>query len=153
MAFQYKFGFGGFFNGRGVGANTCVHNIQTDGTWNGHIAGSGSTINPLVTITGLVGYELKWDATDTTGEVQLALGVAGDEQEPNANDIAIAKDGRGAILSWDDTAKRYIGDNLEFTTYLNTLFVVGEEVCVTTGFLPVELIHYDFADLDIGVKV
>ncbi len=151
MKFGFKFGFLG--GSKGLGVNTCIHNIQTDGTWNGHIAGSGSTIDPIGTISGLIGYELKWDATDTTGEIQLALGVAGDEQEPNANDIAIVKDGRGAILSWDDTAKRYIGTDLEFITYLNTLFVVGEEVCVTTGFLPVELIHYDFADLDIGVKV
>ena len=153
MAFQYKFGFGGFFNGRGVGVNTCIGNAQTDGTWNGHIAGSGSTMSPSSTTSGLIGYELKWDATDIKGEVQLALGIAGDEQEPNANDIAMVKDGRGVILSWDDTTKRYVGIDLEFTTYLNTLFVVGEEICVTVGFLPVELIHYDFEELSIGVKV
>ncbi len=151
MRFGFNFGFLG--GSKGLGVNTCVGNAQTDGTWNGHIAGSGSTINPSVTAAGLIGYEFKWDATDVTGEIQLALGIAGDEQEANANDIAIVKDGRGAILSWDDTAKRYIGTDLEFTTYLNTLFVVGEEVCATVGFLPIELVHYTFADLDIGVEV
>ena len=72
MAFQYKFGFGGFFNGRGVGVNTCIGNAQTDGTWNGHIAGSGSTMSPSLTASGLIGYELKWDATDVNGNVQIS---------------------------------------------------------------------------------
>ena len=135
----------------GVGVNTCIGNAQTDSLYNGHIAGSGSTITPSETVTLLLGYELKWDATDIHGKVELALGVAGTEQEPNANDIALVKDGYGVILSWDATAERYLGADLEFTTYLNTLFVVGEEICVTVGFLPVGLVHYDLSKLEIGV--
>ncbi len=151
MKFGFNFGFLG--GSKGVGAEACIGNAQTDTTWNGHIAGTGSTLKPVETVSELIGYELKWDALDISGNVELALGVAGDEQEPNANDIAIAKDGRGVLLSWDDTAKRYVGSDLVFTTYLNTKFIVGGEVCVVVGFLPIKLEHLDFEKIETGVKI
>ncbi len=152
MAFQYKFGFGGFFNGRGAGTDACIGNAQTNGTWNGHIAGSGSTIDPDSTASGLIAYECKWDAKDVNGNVEFSLGVAGDKQEPNTNDIAIAKDGRAVVLSWSGATNNYVGSDLEFTTYMNTLFIADEEICLVIGYLPVILIHYDFSTLDIGVR-
>ncbi len=136
-----------------VPENSCISNMQTDGTWDGHIAGSGSTIDPAQTASGHIVYEFKWDATDTTGDIEFALGVAGEEKEPNANEIFVIKDGISVILTWDDTAKRYIGSDIEFVTYANILFVVGEVGCFTKSYLPALLIHYDFAELQTGVKV
>ncbi len=150
---RFGFNYGLLGRGSGVVENACMSNMQTDGTWNGHIAGSGSTMDPADTVSGLPVYEFKWDATDTTGNVEFSLGVAGDEQEPNANDVIIIKDNISMILSWDDTAKAYIGSDLEATTYFNEGFMVGEEGCFTIAYLPVLLIHYDFAELQIGAKV
>ena len=152
MRFGFNFGYLGSFAG-GAGEKACIENAQTDTTWNGHIAGTGSTMKPSDTESGLVAYECKWDALDVNGNVVFSLGVAGDEQEPNTHDIAIGKDGKAVVLIWDDTAKVYSGSDLEFTTYLNTLFVVGEELCITIGYLPVLLIHYDFTSIDIGSKI
>jgi len=133
----------------GLPENACMM-PKKDGTWNGHINGSGSTMDPAETVSGLPAYECKWDATDLTGEVEFALGVLGNTQEPNANDVIIAKEGRSVIMSWDATAERYLGTNLEFTTHMNGILIEDEELCISIAYLPVLLVWYDFAELDLG---
>jgi len=135
----------------GAPENACIGNMQTDATWNGHIDGSGSTMIPATTVSGLLVFEFKWDATDLTGDLEFALGPLGNTQEPNANDVLVVVDGRSIILSWDATAERYLGDGIEFTTYMNTLFAVGEEECISVAYLPITLIHYTFTELEMGV--
>ncbi len=133
------FNFGFLSKGSGAGTSTCIENAQTDTTWNGHMAGTDSTMKPAQTESGLICYEFKWDALDINGNVEFSLGSSGDEQEPGITNITLTKDGKVVTLSWNATAKAYIGSNLEFTTYLNTLFVVGEDMCLTVDFLPAGL--------------
>ena len=100
-----------------------------------------------------IGEKLSFDEQfplPITGEFEFALGDLGNDQEPNANDVLILKDGEGIIINWDATAERYLGTDLEFTTYMNTIFVPDEELCVSVAYLPVLLIHYDFSTLQLG---
>jgi len=133
----------------GLQENACMI-PKKDGTWNGHIYGSGSVMDPAETVSGLPVYECKWDATNVTGEVEFALGVFGRTQEPNANEAIVTKGGHSVIVSWDKAAERYLGVNLDFTTYMNTQVVEDEELCMTIAYLPVLLVWYNFAELDLG---
>jgi len=149
MEFGLKFGLFGLGSGS-IQDNACML-PKKEATWNGHIDGSGSTITPSSTVSGLPVFDCKWDATDLTGEVEFALGALGNTQEPNANSAIISKDGYSAIVVWDVSAERYLGVNLDFTTYMNTLVVEDEELCMVIAYLPVLLAHYDFSKLEIGV--
>ncbi len=103
------------------------------------------TLIPGTTSDGTVIYAHTLNVA--TGEIIFKFGVAGDEQLVNNVQIIYKYDSDNAELFWDDTLKYYIGVNVELAQSMQ--LEVGEDVCFAALAIPLLLVHYDYAAVEV----
>ena len=124
--------------------------IQLTNGWYGNDDAQGEgVINPNITSAGKHIYAMKFDTI--SGDWIIQLGVAGNEQADNVDEIVLAFSAGNVLLAWNGVNLRYEGNNQELAVAL--IEDVGTDVCIGAVAVPEMVIHYTFETLGIVEEV
>jgi hypothetical protein len=130
--------------------NSCI-NVNSDGTIWGYKHGVIGSADPDETTDGTLFYQF---TTDDSGNMELRFGSAGDIRLTDVDEIYIEDKyfNETNIFVWDDTLKAYALVDAEYGQKIRDEFTnIGEfEMCMGMYVLPLEFIHYTFAQIEEG---